>query len=114
MMLKAVRVWWMYWRYRNITQRRQRLQMSWSRRKRPSLRSMNSFNRSPASRYRPRGSAVPIRAGTRRSWVPILLMVVALALISTYGYKTNLNNDVLRALGALVIVGGVYSAMRIA
>ncbi|HCG01411.1 MAG TPA: hypothetical protein DEV93_12800 [Chloroflexi bacterium] len=103
MFLKALKIWWLYWRYRNITQRRQRFQLWMGKRRRPT----------PRSPYRPRGSAMPrYRTSSRQAWLPLLVMAVALALIETYGGKTNLNVSVLHAAGALIVVGGVYGAMR--
>jgi hypothetical protein len=102
-LMKALKIWWLYWRYRNITQRRQRFQLWIGKRRRPS----------PRVPYRPRGTAVPMyRTSSRQVWLPILAMAVLLALLETYGGNTSLNLNVLRAVGALVVVGGVYGAMR--
>jgi hypothetical protein len=106
-MFKAIKIWWMYWRYRNVTQRRQRLQMWWNRQRRPSFR--------PGARplpYRERGTAVNVYRTSGRSWAPILVMVAALAALQTYGYQTNLSNTVLHGIGGLILVLGVYAAMR--
>jgi hypothetical protein len=102
-LIKALKIWWLYWRYRNITQRRQRFQIWMSKRKRPA----------PRVPYRPRGSAAPMyyRSRTRQVWLPILAMAILLALLQTYGGNTNLNGTVLHALGALIIVLGIYGAM---
>ena len=105
---KRVRVWWMYWRYRNITQRRQRLQMWMNRRRAP---------RSPRpGPYRARGlGSTPLYGTTsRRSWLPFLVMVVCLTLIATYGDRTHWNLSLLHGIGALIFLGGVYWATRVA
>src|SRR5436309_14205044 len=65
---------WMYWRYRNITQRRQRLQMWMSRR----------GKRQPAARpRRERGTAVPRYNVYGRSARSSQLAFVALVLLLT-------------------------------
>ena len=111
-MFNAIRVWWMYWRYRNITQRRQRLQMWWNRQRRPSFRPGPRLGARPVQ-YRERGTALNVYPTSRRSWVPVVVMVAALSALETYGYETNLSNTVLRGIGALILVIGVYVAMRI-
>jgi hypothetical protein len=105
-MFKAIRVWWMYWRYRNLTQRRQRLQVWMNRRGRPTMPRPDP--------YRGRAtSSVPLyRPSSHRSLIPILAMVVCLTVLATYGYRTNWDVNLLHGLGALIILTGVYTAMR--
>jgi hypothetical protein len=57
--------------------------------------------------------ATTVYRGSHRSWVPILGMVVALAVLQTYGYQTGLNNTVLHGVGGLILVLGIYAAMRV-
>ena len=103
---KRVRVWWMYWRYRNITQRRQRAQMWMNRRRNPVVPRPNPY------RGRATGSTPIYYSSSRRAWLPILVMVVSLTVLATYGYKTNWNISLLHGVGALIFLTGVYWAAR--
>ena len=87
-------------------------QMWWNRQRRPSFRQGVRPGARPLQ-YRERGTALNAYSTSRRSWAPVLVMVAALSALETYGYETNLSNTVLRGIGALILVIGVYVAMRI-
>ena len=76
---KELRTRWMYWRYRNITRNRQRLQIKWAMRR----------NRQPtypggsARGGRPARYAGPGRAA--KSWLILLVAVVGITLLQYYG-----------------------------
>lgn len=103
---KRIQVWWMYWRYRNITQRRQRFQMWMNRRRSPVVPRPNPY------RARGIGASPLYRTSPQRSWLPILVMVICLTVLATYGYRTNWNISILHGIGALIFLGGVYWGMR--
>ncbi len=112
---KSLRTNWMYWRFRNITRNRLRLQAWWNHRRsgikprRPSL----SRGFSSSGSYRPRASSSFVYRGSpRKAWGYLLGMVFALTALSVWATSTYINPSLVYGLGALVIVGTVYLAMR--
>lgn len=78
-MIKRLREEWLYWRYRNITRRRQLMQA----RLRTRLRRQPSVSRA----FRARGTAVYTTTGSSNSRGLLFVAVVSLvlALVNTYG-----------------------------
>lgn len=105
-MMARVRVWWLYWRYRNITQRRQRVQLWWGRRRKVPVR---------PPPYRARGTATPLpHPASRRTLFPLVLAVIAVAALATFGDHTGLSGSVLRLFDILILLIGGYWALRLA
>lgn len=104
---KSFRVNMMYWRFRYITRNRLRLRAWWNARRRPQ-------RPSPAP-YRERGSALYAYSGgaTRtRSWTALLAMVVLLTALTVYVRTTLIAPGLVYAVGALIVVGCAYWALR--
>jgi hypothetical protein len=76
--IKRLREEWLYWRYRNITRRRQLMQA----RLRTRLRRPPSVNRA----FRARGTAMYTTRGSGNSWGLLFVAAVALvlAVVNTY------------------------------
>ena len=91
----------MYWRFRNITRNRLRLQSWWYRR------------RNPVQQYRPRGTATFVyRGSSRKVWVVLLLMVALLTAVSVAKSSIGLNPTIAYLLSACIIIGAIYWALR--
>jgi hypothetical protein len=103
---KDLKVNFMYWRFRNITRNRLRLQSWWASRR----------GRSGASPvYRPRASALHYPRSstrTRRSWIALLVMIALLTAVSVAGKQGAIPPGIGWAVDALVVVGCLYWAMR--
>ncbi len=103
---KDFRVNLMYWRFRHVTRNRLRLQSWWNARRRPSR---------PVSPYRERGSAMYAsgRPGANRhSWLILLIMVVLLTALTVYANSTFIAPGLVYAVGALIVAGCIYWALR--
>lgn len=98
---KDLRVNFMYWRFRNITRNRLRLQSWWYRR------------RQPSSTYRPRGAATFVyRHSARRTWLALLVMIALLTLLGEAGKHYPINPTLSYALSAFIIIAAVYWALK--
>lgn len=98
--LKNVRVNFMYWRFRNVTSRRMRLQ-SWARRQRP------------ASPYRERGTAARVyQRSSARTWVFLIIMVLLLTALNDIGSHYLVNGMLLYIADVVVVLGLLYLAVR--
>lgn len=112
-MWAGIREWWMYWRFRNITRNRLRLNAWWSSR-RP-VRSGPRSTLGPGA-YRPRASATALRYGggtsVRRTWIVLLIMVALLTALSVWANSTVIPPALVTGIGALIVAGAAYWAMR--
>jgi hypothetical protein len=96
----------MYWRFRNITRNRMRLQSWWRARRQPAPERA-------ARSYRPPGGAAWVyRRSSRSSWIALLVMVALLTAISVLAGRGYLNPSLGYALSTLVVVGALYWALR--
>lgn len=106
---------WMYWRFRYITRNRLRLRSWWNRR-RPSLgsrRSPSIRTQRPVDSYRPRGTAAFVSGrSSKRAWALLLGMVIVLTALSAWATSTYVSPALVYGIGALVVVGTVYAALR--
>jgi hypothetical protein len=94
----------MYWRFRNITRNRIRVQ-SWLRRR--------QNGRQPPQMYRPRGAAAFVyRGASRRSWIALLALVVGLTALTAAARQVFIYPSLVYALGSLIVVGCIYWALR--
>lgn len=96
---KELRTRWMYWRYRNITRTRQRLQLKWAAR-----RSKNPVYMAPSGRgIRPVRSRMA--AGVGRTWVILVVVALALGTVHQYAATNNWGPDVvfLGSFGILAV-----------
>ena len=101
---KSLRTNMMYWRFRYVTRNRLRLQSWWYRRR-------HSQPQAPSS-YRPRASATYVAYGTRRrTWIALIVMVLLLAILRTYG-NTYISPSLVWPLETLVVVLAIYWALR--
>lgn len=116
-----MRVWknlktnWMYWRFRYITRNRLRLRSWWNHRRSslPGTRSPGLRMQTPGNTYRPRASAQYITPrSSRRAWGLLLVMVVALTALSAWANSTYVSPALVYAIGSLVVVATVYTALR--
>jgi hypothetical protein len=97
---KNFRINLMYWRFRNITRNRLRLQ-AWYRR------------RQPMTGYRPRGTAAFVRRrSSRQTWIALLVMVILLTAIRVHVNNQGLSQTLVYLLTVVVIVGAIYWALR--
>jgi hypothetical protein len=99
---KELRTRWMYWRYRNITRARQRLQLKWSARK----------NRHPVY-MAPSGRGIrPVRTnvmgGSRagRAWILLIAVSVGMATLQ-YEFADQAGSDIV-LLGDIAILAVGY------
>jgi hypothetical protein len=106
---------WMYWRFRYITRNRLRLR-SWWHHRRPSLGTRGSPSihiQRPDDSYRPRASAAWVRGrSSKRAWALLLGMVLALTALSAWANSTYVSPALVYAIGSLVVVATVYTALR--
>lgn len=91
---------WMYWRYRNITRNRQRMQLKWSARR----------NRNPVY-MAPTGRGIrPVRpgfaTGIGRTWS--LLIIVSLAMATLQHYQGSSYGSDVVLLGDVAILACAY------
>src|SRR5579884_645740 len=91
----------MYWRFRNITRNRLRLQSWWARRR--------QLSPVPTARpYRPRGGATFVHRRTeKRSWIALFIMVLLLTGLGVVGKYLAISGSLIYALSALVVVGAI-------
>jgi hypothetical protein len=106
---KGVKVWFLYWRFRNITRNRLRLQ-AWYRKRQP----MGGYRpRGISYDTRPRASAAYVyRRSSGRSWALLLGMVVILTLLRYLGNQGELSSTLVYALSTLTVVLALYAALR--
>lgn len=99
--LKELRTRWMYWRYRNITLRRQRwkAKRAASRSPRSSYGSTNTFRGTRANPW-------PSSQRTARTWALLLAVSVAIAVVQYY--SQNQNVTFLTDIGILVLAYVVW------
>jgi hypothetical protein len=102
---KDFKINFMYWRFRNITRNRLRLQSWWNSRR-------GRGGASPA--YRPRASALyyPRPRASRRSWIILLVMVILLTAVSVAESQGDVIAGVGYTLDAVIVVGAIYLALR--
>lgn len=105
---------WMYWRFRYITRNRLRLRSWWNHRrsslggKRPALTVQR-----PGNSYRPRATATYVTGrSSKRAWALLLGMVLALTALSAWATSTYVSPALVYAIGSLVVVATVYTALR--
>jgi hypothetical protein len=112
-MWKNFRTNMMYWRFRHITRNRLRLR-NWWLRHRPSRGTTRTTMRNVTySGVRGRGSAsVVYRGSSRRSWIALAAMVIALTALEYGGGRSGLDSTLQYILGTLVVVGTIYYALR--
>ena len=101
---KDLKVNFMYWRFRNITRNRLRLQSWWNGRR----------GRGARRAYRPRASALyyPTARASRRSWMALLVMVILLTAVSVAGSQGMILPGVGYTIDALIVVAAIYWALR--
>jgi hypothetical protein len=111
---KNLRTNWMYWRFRYITRNRLRLKSWWARRRQTiSVPRGPRTPYGPGAGYRPRGGATFVyRRSSGRAWALLLDMVLALTALRVWADSTYINPTVVYGIGALVVVGAVYLALR--
>jgi len=91
----------MYWRFRNITRNRLRLQSWWARR------------RQTTRVYRPRGTAsIVYRHSARRTWTALLATVVALTALTLASRHLALSPTLAYLLSVCVVIGAIYWTLR--
>jgi hypothetical protein len=91
----------MYWRFRNITRNRLRVQSWWARR------------RGPTTQYRARGSASMIYYhSSRRSWVALSILVVLLTALKVTALYVFINPTLVYLLGVVIVIGVIYGTLR--
>lgn len=102
----------LYWRFRNITRNRLRLQNWWNTR-RPGAR---RISRPPAgyAPYRARGTAMYYTGGrsSRQTWIILMVMVALLTALTVAANSVVIFPGLVTAIGALIVVGAIYLAMR--
>jgi hypothetical protein len=92
----------MYWRFRHITRNRLRVQSWWNRRRQPA-----------PTPYRPRASATYVYPYTnRRSWIAFFALVILLTALTVLAKQVFINPTIVYGIGALIVVGTIYWAMR--
>jgi hypothetical protein len=92
---------WMYWRFRNITRNRMRLQSWWNRR------------RSGSMPYRPRASAQTIYSTrSRRSLIAFAALILLLTALTSAERYVYISPPLGYGLGTLIVVGSLYWALR--
>ncbi len=102
-MFKRLREEWMYWRFRNITRRRQRLVMRFRARRQPSM--------SGAFRPRTRGAAMsmPTRSGSGSARGLLFAVVVAAILAVINAARAQHGIDLID----IILLGGLtYAYLR--
>jgi hypothetical protein len=102
----------MYWRFRWITRNRLRFQAWWNTRR---AGISPARPRDQYSRYRERGIAAynPYSASsTRRTWISFLVMVVLLTALTVWARNTFIAPALVYGMGAAIVVGSVYWALR--
>lgn len=96
-----LRTWWMYWRYRNITRTRQRMQLKWAARK-----SRNPVYMAPGGRgIRPVRSG--IGTGAARTWILLIAVSLGIAILQHYAGPDNYGSDWI-FLGSIGILAAAY------
>lgn len=101
-MLQRLREWWLYWRYRNITRRRQLLQA----RLRVRLRRQPSMARA----FRSRGTATytPRRSGNSRGLIFVVVVAAVLAVVNAF---LGLGATIWNWLDLVLLAAMIYAYM---
>ncbi|HZT97121.1 MAG TPA: hypothetical protein VFB34_09825 [Chloroflexota bacterium] len=82
--MRELKTRWMYWRYRNITRNRQRLQAKWAtrRRSRPAGNGPSTYRGVSAAPW-------PSARRTSRTWILLIAAVVAMSVVQQYSQKAD-------------------------
>jgi hypothetical protein len=97
---KNFRINFMYWRFRNITRNRLRLQ-AWYHRKQP------------VRTYRGRGTAAYVyRGSSQRTWIAVLVMVCILTALRVLGNHYSTSPTLILLVSLLVVIGTLYWTVR--
>jgi len=100
---KELKTRWMYWRYRNITRTKQRLQLKWAAR-----HSRNPVYMAPDGRgIRPVRQRSSLTTGVGRTWILLIVVSLAMATLQHYEGGASVGSDSV-LLGDIGILAVAY------
>ena len=103
---KNLRTNMMYWRFRFVTRNRLRLHAWWLARRGPKLHAVPTYPRDRGMSYR------PYHHSSRDTWITLLVVVALLTGLKVLASRVFVYPSVMYALGAAVVIGGVYLTLR--
>ncbi|MGH2442276.1 MAG: hypothetical protein ACRDFX_03810 [Chloroflexota bacterium] len=103
----------MYWRFRHITRNRLRLRSWWSHQHLSGRLNRSPRTSTPYAGSRWRGTATYVQyRSPKRTWMLLIGMVILLTLLQVWAQHTVIAPVLIYALGVLIVVGAMYTALR--